>query len=159
MPSDAGEPEVRSLYQSLLDAWNRKNASDFASHFLEDGAAVGFDGTNLDGKAEIRSSLESIFSHHIPATYVSIVRSVLPLAPDVVMLRAVVGMVPPEQDDIHPAVNAVQTLIAKREGDRWLIVLFQNTPAAYHGRPQAVTQLTEELRAELRRRKEDAGTA
>jgi uncharacterized protein (TIGR02246 family) len=97
-----------------------------------------------------------MFEHHIPAAYTSIVRSVRFLSPEVAVLRAVAGMVPPEQNDIHPAVNAVQTLVAKRENGRWLIALFQNTPAAYHGRPQASQQLTEELRQELRRRSSEA---
>jgi uncharacterized protein (TIGR02246 family) len=153
----AAEAEIRSLFQRLLDAWNRKSGSEFASLFLEDGETVGFDGSNLVGKAQIRLDLEQIFARHIPATYVSLVRSVRFLAPDVALLRAVAGMVPPEQQDIHPAVNAVQTLVAKHEGGRWLIALFHNTPAAYHGRPEASRQLTEELRLELRRlRAEDS---
>ena len=53
-------------------------------------------------------------------------------------------------------MNAVQTVVAKQEHGRWLIALFQNTPAAYHGRPQASQQLTEELRQELRRLATDA---
>jgi hypothetical protein len=59
-------------------------------------------------------------------------------------------MVPPGQHDIHPGVNAVQTIIATRNGGPWRITLFQNTPAAYHGRPELTEQLTAELRAALR---------
>jgi uncharacterized protein (TIGR02246 family) len=157
MEAFAVETEVRSLFQSLLDAWNRKSGGDFAALFLEDGETVGFDGSSLAGKAQIKADLEAIFTHHIPATYISIVRSVRFLAPDVALLRAVAGMVPPEQTDIHPAVNAVQTLVAKRENGRWLIALFQNTPAAYHGRPQECQKLTEELRQELRRLTTETG--
>jgi uncharacterized protein (TIGR02246 family) len=145
------EAEIRSLFQRLLDAWNRKSGSDFASLFLEDGEAVGFDGTSHAGKSQIKSDLELLFSRHIPAAYITIVRSVRFLTPDVALLRAVAGMVPPEQHNIHPPVNAVQSLVAKRENGRWKIALFQNTPAAYHGRPELSHQLTEELREELRR--------
>jgi uncharacterized protein (TIGR02246 family) len=145
------ENNIRTLFQALLDAWNRRSGSDFASLFLEDGEAVGFDGTSHAGKAQIKVDLEQLFARHIPASYISIVRSIRFLSPDVAVLRAVAGMVPPEQQDIHPAVNAVQTLVAKQENGRWKIALFQNTPAAYHGRPQLSQQLTEELRAALRR--------
>jgi uncharacterized protein (TIGR02246 family) len=153
----AAETEIRSLYQGLLDSWNKKSGSEFASYFLDDGEVVGFDGSNLVGQTQIKTDLEHMFTRHIPATYTSIVRSVRFLGPEVAVLSAVAGMVPPEQNDIHPAVNAVQTLVAKRENGRWLIALFQNTPAAYHGRPQASQQLTEELRQELRRRSSEAG--
>ena len=47
--------------------------------------------------------------------------------------------------------NAIQTLIAKRGDDGWWIAVFQNTPAQYHGRPEAAEALTSELRALLPR--------
>jgi hypothetical protein len=55
-------------------------------------------------------------------------------------------MVPPGQTDINPAVNTIQTLVAVKRDGTWRIALFQNTPAQFHGRPELVQQLTEELR-------------
>ncbi len=142
---------IRKLYEQLLDSWNRKSGVEFADLFVEDGEAVGFDGSSHQGRTQIQADLTSLFSRHIPAAYVGIVRSISFLAPDVALLRAVAGMVPPGQQDIHPAVNAVQTLVARREDEDWRIVLFQNTPAVYHGRPELTQKLTEELRQELRK--------
>ncbi len=71
------------------------------------------------------------------------------LAPEAVLLRAVAGMVPPGQLRLNPAVNAVQALIARKAGATWRVELFQSTPAAFHGRPDAVAALTEELEQEL----------
>jgi uncharacterized protein (TIGR02246 family) len=68
------------------------------------------------------------------------------LSPDVVLLRAVVGMIPPGQSDLNPDANAVQTLVAARRDGRWRIDLFHNTPAAFHGRPEERQKLTDELR-------------
>ncbi len=52
--------------------------------------------------------------------------------------------------DIRPELNAVQTLVAVKHGnDRWKIAIYQNTPAAFHGRPELGEQLTEELRQVL----------
>jgi len=48
---------------------------------------------------------------------------------------------------LNPALNAVQSLVAERDRDGWRIVLFQNTPAQYHGRPHLVEQHTAELEA------------
>ena len=46
------------------------------------------------------------------------------LTPDVAVLRAVAGMVPPGQSDLNPAVNAVQTLVAARQDGQWRIAVF-----------------------------------
>jgi hypothetical protein len=55
-------------------------------------------------------------------------------------------MVPAGQGDLDPDKNAVQTMIAKRHPEGWRIALLQNTPAQYHGRPEAAEALTAELR-------------
>ncbi len=144
-PTNA-ENEVRELYERLLAAWNRRSAADYAALFAADGNLVGFDGSPIDGRAEIEAHLASIFSHHPTAAYVSVVREVRMLSPDVVLLRAVVGMIPPGQSDLNPDANAVQTLVAARRDGRWRIELFHNTPAAFHGRPEERQQLTDELR-------------
>ena len=46
-------------------------------------------------------------------------------------------------------VNAIQAVVAGQTGDGWQVALFQTTPAALHGRPEAVEALTAELRAVL----------
>lgn len=143
------ESEVRSLYQQLLDCWNRRNAAGFAALFDKDGHLIGFDGSLVNGQAEIETHLGQIFADHPTAAYVGKIRGVRLLTPDTALLRAVAGMVPPGQTDINPAVNAVQTLIAVKQEGRWGIALFQNTPAAFHGRPDESEKLTKELRQEL----------
>jgi len=110
-----GEIEaVTSLYQQVLDAWNRRDAHAYAADFAEGSDVVGFDGSQMTGREEIASTLGQIFANHQTATYVAKVRSVRVLAPGVAVLNAVAGMVPPGQDDINPAVNAIQTLMAQR---------------------------------------------
>jgi hypothetical protein len=54
-------------------------------------------------------------------------------------------MVPPGQRELNPAVNAIQTLVAEEHAGRWRIVVFQGTPAQYHGRPDLAEQHTAEL--------------
>jgi hypothetical protein len=58
-------------------------------------------------------------------------------------------LVPRGQSDINPATNAIQTLTAVKQQGKWRIAVFQNTPAAFHGRPDLSQQLTEELRNAL----------
>ena len=146
---ETDEANVRALYKRLLDAWNQCNAPAYAALFTKDSNVVGFDGSQLNGSAEILASLSQIFANHVTSAYVAKVREVRFLANDVALLRAVVGMVPPGKSDINPAVNAIQTLVAVRREGEWRIALFQNTPAQFHGRPELAQQLTEELRALL----------
>jgi uncharacterized protein (TIGR02246 family) len=147
--SDDGA-KVRLLYQTLLEAWNDKDAHEMAELFSENGNVVGFDGSQMDGRKQIESVLGQIFADHPTPVYVAGVRGVRFLAPGVALLRAVAGMVPRGHSDINPALNAVQSLIATKEQGRWRIALFQNTPAAFHGRAELSEQLTAELRQALR---------
>ena len=77
-------------------------------------------------------------------------RSIRFLNPKVGVLIGVGGLVEPDRDDIRQELNAVQTLVALKQGkEGWKISIYQNTPAAYHGRPELGEQLTEELRLVL----------
>ena len=147
----AADRETRELYRQLLDAWDKRNARDYALLFVPDGNIVGFDGSQVFGQAEIGAHLTQILTHHQTARYVSIVREVRSLSEGVTILSAVAGMVPPDKDDINPDVNAVQTMVAVKTGGAWKVALFQNTPAALHGKPDEAKKLTEELRGAMRR--------
>ncbi len=140
------EAPIVAVYRRLLESWNDHDAAAFAALFDEDANVVGFDGSPMNGRMEIEATLRQIFADHETAAYVGKVRGVRLLTPDVAVLRAVVGMVPPRGVDINPAVNAMQTLVAARRDDHWRIALFQNTPAQFHGRPEVSASLTEELR-------------
>ena len=143
--------DIRALYDALIDGWNRRNANEFAELFEDDGIVIGFDGSQVIGREEIRTHLQSIFTDHQTAAYVVKIRDVRFLAPGVGVLIAVAGMIPPGDSDINPATNATQTLIGREIEGKWQIALFQNTPAQFHGRPEAVEALTEELREMLPR--------
>jgi uncharacterized protein (TIGR02246 family) len=145
-PPPDDEQEVRELYRRLLDGWNRRDAAAMAALFTENGNVVGFDGSQLSGPGEIAAVLGKIFAEHQTPPFVDIVREVRSLSPDVALLRATVGMVRPGQAELNPALNAIQSLVAARRGGQWRIELFQNTPAAFHGRPEEVQKLTDELR-------------
>lgn len=145
-----GARATRELFQRLIEAWNKRNARDYALAFASTGSLVGFDGSQVNGQMEIGAHVSEIFSHHQTAAYVTIVREVRPITSDVMLLRSNVGMVPPGKDDINPDLNAVQCMVATRKNDKWEIALFQNTPAAFHDKADLSKKLTEELRAVLR---------
>jgi len=143
---------TRELYTRLIEAWDKRNARDFALLFASDGGLVGFDGSQVNGQLEVGAHLTEIFSHHQTPAYVSIVREVRSLANDVALLRANTGLVPSGKDDIDPTLNAVQSMVAVQKGGAWKVALFQNTPAAFHDRPDLAKKLTEELRSKLKER-------
>jgi uncharacterized protein (TIGR02246 family) len=138
------------VYEQLLSAWNNQDAEGFAALFAEDGNVVGFDGSSMNGREEIASELGRIFADHKTASYVAKLREVREVAPPLVLIRAVVGMVPPGGSGINPETNSIQHLLLSRQGGHFRIEVFQNTPAAYHGRPDLAEELTRELTEVLR---------
>ena len=137
--------EISALYQRLLDSWNHRNAEDFAALFQDEAYCVGFDGSPMNSRAQIEKELRPIFADHPTAAYVARIRGVNLISPDVALLRAVAGMIPPGKSEIMPERNAIQTLVAARHGGQWRIALFQNTPARFDGRPGMAEALTIEL--------------
>ena len=146
-PSHApgAEQAARDLYADILRGWNDRSAKGFAEAFSRRASLVGFDGSQVDGQEEIETHLSRIFGDHVPAKYVGKVREVRMLGQEVVLLRAVAGMTPPNESRLNPALNTIHTLIAARHGDRYLVELFQSTPAAFHGRQADSERLTAEL--------------
>lgn len=146
MNTSTAESEVRALYHQLIEGWNTRNAAAMVAPIAEDGELIGFDGSQFKGQANIYDHVHQIFSQHQPPPFVSKVKAVRFLSPDVADLRAIVGMVPPGQTELSPALNAHQTLLAAKRDGKWQVMLFQNTPAQFHGRPELVEQFTEDLR-------------
>lgn len=152
MPDDV-EVAVRKLYSTTLAGWNADDARAFAAPFADDGTVIGFDGSEMGGREAIAEAMAAIFADHDTGSYVGVVRSVRRIGSDSALLRAVSGVVPAGQRDINPELNAIQSLVAQRGDTGWQVVLYQNTPAAFHGRPE----LAEALTAELRRAMQPAG--
>ncbi len=143
------EGHVRDLYRRVLGGWNRASGTDFAAPFAEDGEVIGFDGSQTKGRTTIADEMDGIFADHATGKYVAKVRSVRSLGSDAAVLSAIAGVVPAEEKDLNPALNSIQTLVFERSGGGWRVVLYQNTPAQLHGRPELVESLTNELRQEL----------
>jgi uncharacterized protein (TIGR02246 family) len=142
-PRDA----VVELYESLLRSWNERDANRFAALFMTDGICVGFDGTAYSSAEQIAAELAKIFRDHPVAAYVWKIRNVKEVNDRTIILHAVAGMLPPGSRTIKPDRNVIHVLVARQSDDRWLIASYQNTPARYDGRPEAVDALTAELQA------------
>ena len=144
-PAGTVEDAVRALHDDLLTAWSRGDARGCAALFAPGGTLVEADGSRVPG-SRIEVHLTTAFAAEAPASYVSKVREVRPLAEDVVLLQAIAGMVPPGRTVLDPAANRVHSLVAQNGAGTWRVALFHSTPARYHGRPELVRQHADELR-------------
>lgn len=145
----SAEDAVAEVYRRLIDGWNSNDAGEMAAAIAQDGLVIGYDGSQMHGRDQVQEEIGEIFRHHQTATYVTKVRSRQALGPDVGLLHAVVGMVPPGGSEIVGDRNAIQTVVAHRRDDGWTAALFQTTPAQFHGRPELAESLTAELRSVL----------
>ena len=141
------ENQVQALYERLIRGWNDHDGAAMAAPFAEDGVVVGFDGSEHFGRAKIGSEMARIFADHETGRYSVKVRSIRAVGPGAMLLRAIAGLVPPGRSAINPETNSHQTVVAEQRDGNWQIVLFQNTPAQFHGRPELVEQMTGELQA------------
>lgn len=141
---------VQEVYRQLITAWNEHNAAVFSALFHEKGNAVGFDGSQLDGREAIKASLQQIFTDHTPPNYIYSIKEVRNLTDTVVLLKAVAGMTQVGSAVIMPGRNAVQSLVACLQNGKWQIALFQNTPAKLDGNPGGSEAITRELQALLK---------
>jgi uncharacterized protein (TIGR02246 family) len=142
------EAALTGLYRRLIDGWNAGDAEEMAGSLAQDGLVIGFDGSQMLGRDDAAAELRRIFADHETARYVTKVRTVRALGEDAGLLHAVAGMVPPEESEIMPERNAIQTVVARRDHDGWSVALFQTTPARFDGRLELSAALTREL-AEL----------
>ncbi|WP_141730983.1 SgcJ/EcaC family oxidoreductase [Oligoflexus tunisiensis] len=142
------EAQIEKLYQSMIEGWNQRDAIKLAAAFADDGLIIGFDGTHHHGARDIEESIGTIFRDHPTPPFLFKVKDIRFLTPDVAQLEAIVGMVPPGQKELNPALNAFQMMTAVRRERRWVIACFQNTPAQLHGRPEALDAMTQEILAE-----------
>ena len=142
-----GENEAKALYEKLIAGWNAHDGEAMAALFADDGVIIGFDGSISSGRKSIGKEMASIFADHETGRYAVKLQSLRQLGQQAVILRAIAGLVPPGESAIKPQTNSHQTVVAERQDGHWWIVLFQNTPAQLHGRPELVEKMTQQLQA------------
>ncbi|HET9824585.1 MAG TPA: SgcJ/EcaC family oxidoreductase [Chitinophagaceae bacterium] len=147
----ATEAIMESIYEHLINAWNEANAEAFSELFSENGSMVGFDGSIANGRANICDHLSSIFANYRPGKFVAIIKEITVWSSNAGILRAVAGIVLPGRRKVNRGTNAIQSMVVANEAGHFRIALFQNTPAAFHGRPDLAEQLTTELQQQMER--------
>jgi uncharacterized protein (TIGR02246 family) len=136
---------IVDLYRGILEGWNARNAKAMTETLASDATVIGFDGSVHSGRETIESQMADLFRDHPTARYVADLEMVREIGPAGALLRAVAGLVPPASRAVKAEVNAHHTVVAERLNDRWQVLLYQNTAAQFHGRPQLVEQMTKRL--------------
>ena len=101
----APEAAARGLYERLLTAWNERDAEGFAALFGDDGTMIGFDGSQAAGSQDVFAHLNPVFQDHPTGRYLAKVTGTRAIGDGHMMLRAMVGMLPPGQSELNPAVK------------------------------------------------------
>jgi len=68
--------DIKILYKAYIDAWNKQDALALANLTADDCIMIGFDGSQMFGKADIEASISKIFANHKTATYVTIIKGI-----------------------------------------------------------------------------------
>jgi uncharacterized protein (TIGR02246 family) len=146
------EDAVAGVYRRLIAGWNANDAAEMAAAVAPGGLVIGYDGSQMSGRAAVQEQLGAVFRDHRTASYVTKVRSIHAFGETVGLLHAVAGMVAPGGSEILAERNAIQTVVARRDDHEWVAALFQTTPAQFHGRPELAEALTAELNEVLAER-------
>ena len=65
----ADEAAIRTLYQQMMEGWNKGSGNDFSSPFTDDSDFFGFDGTYLKGCQQIISFQQELFEKFIKGSH------------------------------------------------------------------------------------------
>jgi len=122
------EAGVRALMQRLYEAWGEGDADAFAALFTEDADYVTFDGSLSKGRQAIADIHRPLFEGFMKGSRLTgQTTAVRFLAPDVALVHSEGAVLRKNQRRPSRRALSVQTNVAVRQGDRWLLTAFQNT--------------------------------
>lgn len=126
--SGAAEDEVLALHGRLRDAWGAGDAEAFAAPFRDDAVFVAFDGSVLQGRAQIAAVQRELFERWLKGSRLVDERTVVRvLGADTAVVHSVGGTVLRGKAKPAPERDSIQTLVAVRDAAGWSFVSFQNT--------------------------------
>ncbi|MFY1688387.1 SgcJ/EcaC family oxidoreductase [Plantactinospora sp. WMMB782] len=120
-PTATDEAAVRRLLDQINDAWARGDAAAYASFHAPDADLVDFRGTHVVGREGIVGLLQPAFETVLRNTRVE-ARIV-----DLRFLSPAVAIFHTEGKIVPTGDESVQTFVATKGADGWLIAAFQNT--------------------------------
>ncbi len=132
--SSADETAIRRVVQGVQDAWNAHDGKAFAAQFTTDADYVVVNGMYIKGREEIERGHTQIFTTiYKDSRNVATVKGIRLLRPDVAVAH-VEWNLEFKAGDRPMKARGMNTMIMTREGGKWSIAAFQNTPVQLDGR-------------------------
>ena len=134
-PSD--EAAIRAIVQSVQDAWNAHDGKAFAAPFAADADYVIVNGAYIKGRDAIEQGHTQIFSTiYRESRNAATVRGVRFLRPDVAVAHVEWNLEFKAGGETRKG-HAINTMVFTKDGGKWSIAAFQNTPVQAQGGPPA----------------------
>lgn len=120
------DKSLRQIVKQLEDAWNAHDGKAFAAPFAADADYVIVNGMYIKGREEIERGHTQIFTtFYRESRNAATVRSVRMIRPDVAVVHVEWNLEPRPGAEKARAMN---TLVLTKDGGKWSIAVFQNTP-------------------------------
>jgi len=132
--ASSDEAAIRQIVQQVQDAWNAHDGKAFAAPFATDADYVVVNGMYIKGREAIEQGHTQIFSTiYKESKNAATVKSVRFLRPDVAVAHVEWNLEFRAGGETRKA-QAMNTMVLTKEGGRWGIAAFQNTPIEAQGR-------------------------
>jgi uncharacterized protein (TIGR02246 family) len=126
--SNADEAAIRRVVQNVQDGWNAHDGKAFASSFATDADYVVVNGMRAKGREEIEKGHTAIFSTvYKDSKNVATVQSIRFLRPDVAVVHVEWNLEFRMGGEMKKG-HAMSTMVMTKDGGKWGIAAFQNTP-------------------------------
>ncbi|MDT4895103.1 MAG: hypothetical protein QOH25_180 [Acidobacteriota bacterium] len=132
--SSADEAAIRRVVKQVEDGWNAHDGKAFAAPFAVDADYVIVNGMKLKGKEAIETGHTQILTTIYKDSHnVGTVKSIRFLRPDVAIVHVEWNLEFSMGGETRKG-HAMNTMVMTKEGGKWSIAAFQNTPIQSEGR-------------------------
>ena len=132
--ASADESAVRQVVQQVQDAWNAHDGKAFAAPFATDADYVVVNGMYIKGRNAIEQGNTQIFSTiYKDSKNAATVKGVRFLRPDVAVAHVEWNLEWNAEGEAKRS-RAMNTMVMTKDGGKWSIAAFHNTPVQPQGR-------------------------
>jgi uncharacterized protein (TIGR02246 family) len=132
--SNADEAAIRQIVQQVQDGWNAHDGRAFAAPFAADADYVVVNGMKLNGREAIEKGHAAIFSTIYKDSHnVATVKGIRFLRRDVAVVHVEWNLEFRMGGETKKG-HAMNTMVMTKDGGKWNIAAFQNTPIEAQGR-------------------------
>jgi uncharacterized protein (TIGR02246 family) len=129
-PQNSGKDEeaIRQIVRQLQDGWNAHDGKAFAAPFAADADYVIVNGMRITGREAIEQGHTNIFTTIYKDSHnVATVKSIRFLRPDIALVHVEWNLEFRVGAETQKA-RAMNSIVLMKEGGKWSIVAFHNTP-------------------------------